>query len=127
MAGYLIVEGDVDEALNTALTGEADPDPAAKSGKYDYRERLMFVQRLGGVQSADPDAVAKRLQNPPADLINGTPAPPTMRMRPGAVERWRFLNGSVDGKGYTRFMVLKGQWVNEAPPDNIDITNLAPQ
>ena len=32
-------------------------------------------------------------------------------MRPGAVERWRVLNGSVDGRGYKRFMVVKGQYV----------------
>ncbi len=31
-------------------------------------------------------------------------------MRPGAIERWRVLNGSVDGQGYKRFMVLKGQY-----------------
>ncbi|MEE8148086.1 MAG: multicopper oxidase domain-containing protein [Longimicrobiales bacterium] len=32
-------------------------------------------------------------------------------MRPGAVERWRVLNGSVDGAGTKRFMVLEGQFV----------------
>ena len=32
-------------------------------------------------------------------------------MRPGAVERWRILNGSVDGRGFKRVMVLDGQFV----------------
>ena len=32
-------------------------------------------------------------------------------MRPGAIERWRILNGSVDGAGTKRFMVLDGQFV----------------
>jgi FtsP/CotA-like multicopper oxidase with cupredoxin domain len=32
-------------------------------------------------------------------------------MRPGTVERWRVLNGSVDGAGTKRFMVLDGQYV----------------
>jgi hypothetical protein len=34
-----------------------------------------------------------------------------MVMKPGAVERWRVLNGSVDGAGTKRFMVLEGQFV----------------
>jgi hypothetical protein len=29
-------------------------------------------------------------------------------MAPGAIERWRVLNGSVDGRGYKRFMVTQG-------------------
>jgi len=34
-----------------------------------------------------------------------------MFMRPGAVERWRVLNASVDGRGFKRFMVLNGHFV----------------
>jgi hypothetical protein len=34
-----------------------------------------------------------------------------MFMRPGAVERWRVLNASVDGRGFKRVMVLDGQVV----------------
>ena len=34
-----------------------------------------------------------------------------MFMRPGAVERWRVLNASVDGRGFKQFMVLEGQFV----------------
>ena len=34
-------------------------------------------------------------------------------MRPGATERWRVLNGSVDGAGTKRFMVLEGQFVQQ--------------
>ncbi len=112
MAGFLIVEGDVDEAVNRAMTGEAWPDPAVKTGPYDYRERLMFVQKnfLG---SADPDAGARRdLRFPPPVAVNGAQAPPVIFMRPGAVERWRVLNGGVDGSSTIRFMVLEGQYVH---------------
>ncbi len=45
MAGFLIVEGDVDEAINRAMTGEAWPAPEVKAGPFDYRERLVFFQR----------------------------------------------------------------------------------
>ena len=112
MAGYLIVEGDVDESINKAMTGEAWPDPEARTGSFDYRERLIFIQRaLFG--SLDFDAGPKRnnLRFPPNPSPTGVHQPATIRMRPGAVERWRLLNGSVDGAGTKRFMVLDGQFV----------------
>jgi FtsP/CotA-like multicopper oxidase with cupredoxin domain len=112
MAGFLIVEGDVDESVNEAMTGEAWPDPEARSGPFDYRERLIFIQRaLFG--SADIDAGPRRnnLRFPPFPAASGVQQPALIRMRPGAVERWRVLNGSVDGAGTKRFMVLDGQFV----------------
>lgn len=106
MAGFLIVEGDVDEAVNTALTGAAWPNPEVMTGPYDYRERLMFVQRVF-VQSIDLDAGERRnnLRFPPLFAVNGVRPASIMFMRPGAVERWRILNGSVDGSGTKRFMM----------------------
>jgi FtsP/CotA-like multicopper oxidase with cupredoxin domain len=112
MAGFLIVEGDVDESVNKAMTGEAWPDPETRSGPFDYRERLIFIQRaLFG--SADLDAGPRRnnLRFPPFPAASGVQQPAVIRMRPGAVERWRVLNGSVDGAGTKRFMVLDGQFV----------------
>jgi FtsP/CotA-like multicopper oxidase with cupredoxin domain len=112
MAGFLIVEGDVDESVNEAMTGETWPDPEARSGPFDYRERLIFIQRaLFG--SADLDAGPRRnnLRFPPFPAASGVQQPAVIRMRPGTVERWRVLNGSVDGAGTKRFMVLDGQYV----------------
>ena len=114
MAGFLIVEGDVDEAVNKAMTGEVQPDPSSPTGPYDYRERLIFIQRafLG---SLDLDAGARKntLRFPPVAAVNGVHKPAVMRLRPGAVERWRVLNGSADGSGTKRFMVLEGQFVQQ--------------
>ena len=112
MAGFLIVEGDVDDAINEAMTGTARPDPETSAGPWDYRERLMFIQRVV-VQPLDLDAGPKRntLRFPPLTAVNGIPEAGCFRMRPGAVERWRVLNGSVDGAGTKRFMVLDGQFV----------------
>jgi FtsP/CotA-like multicopper oxidase with cupredoxin domain len=111
MAGFLVVEGDVDEAINLAMTGEANPDPEEKIGEYDYRERLIFMQRVFLI-SLDPDAGIKRknLRFPPFPAVNGVAKPTVIKMRPGAVERWRVINGSVDGAGTKRFMVLDGQF-----------------
>jgi FtsP/CotA-like multicopper oxidase with cupredoxin domain len=112
MAGFLIVEGDVDESVNKAMTGSSQSDPEERTGPFDYRERLIFIQRVQ-VQTFDLDAGMKRnpLRFPPLDAVNGALPPTVFRMRPGAVERWRVLNGSVDGAGTKRFMVLEGQYV----------------
>jgi FtsP/CotA-like multicopper oxidase with cupredoxin domain len=112
MAGFLIVEGDVDEAVNRALTGEAWPDPELKTGPWDYRERLVFVQRVFvGAVNLDAGRRRNSIRFPPPIAVNGVMPPSVMRMRPGAVERWRILNGSVDGSGTKRFMLLEGQYV----------------
>ncbi len=112
LAGFLVIEGDVDDAINLAMTGSARPDPTVKSGPYDYRERLMLIQRVF-VTSLDFEAGPRRNQGraAPPTAINGGFGPTTIAMRPGAVERWRVLNGSVDGRGSKNFMVLEGQFV----------------
>jgi FtsP/CotA-like multicopper oxidase with cupredoxin domain len=115
MAGYLIVEGDVDEAINQRMTGEPWPDPTIPAGPFDYRERLVFLQRAF-TQTFDNAAPPKKqsLRAPPAPSADDARPPPVFRMRPGAVERWRVLNGSIDGAGTKRFMVLQGQFVQRA-------------
>ncbi len=112
LAGFLIVEGDVDDAINRAMTGSDRPDPCVRTGPYDYRERLMLIQRVE-VFSVDADAGPRRGQGrvAPPTAINGGFSPTAMFMRPGAVERWRVLNASVDGRGFKSFMVLEGLFV----------------
>src|SRR5680860_4160 len=112
MAGFLIIEGDVDEAINQAMTGEPHPDPQFKLGSYDYIERVMLIQRVFVIAS-DPDAHTRELKrggSGASPSVNGDQTPMIISMRPGAIERWRVLNGSVDGQGFKRFMVLKGQY-----------------
>ena len=119
MAGYLIVEGDVDEAINTLFTGSPTLQLEEKTGNYDYRERLMFIQRVVNFNvSSDPNApksqsALKNRVTPFSPSVNGNATPMTIAMRPGAIERWRVLNGSVDNRGYLHFMVLKGKFVVE--------------
>ena len=115
MAGYLIVEGDVDDELNQVLAGDKNANPSHKTGDYDYRERLMFLQRVRFTFSSDPDAqadapVSQQAKLPPVGVVNGGSSVPVIAMRPGAVERWRILNGSVDQDGYLKVMVVAGQF-----------------
>ena len=100
LAGFLIVEGDVDEAINRAMTG--NDDPCVKTGPNDYRERLMLIQRVEVFfrrRGCRQGAAARSRRLP-----RSTFSPTTMLMRPGAVERWRVLNASVDGRGFKSFM-----------------------
>ena len=62
MAGFLIIEGDVDEAINLALTGSRTPDPQMKTGTYDYIERTMLIQRVFTI-AQDPDAHTQTLKD----------------------------------------------------------------
>ncbi len=110
MAGFLIVEGDVDEAVNEQLAGEPNPDPQTPTGPYGYRERLILMQQINpNAFASDPDTPGGG-RNVVFPVVNGTFQPKAMVIQPGAIERWRVLNGSVDGRGYLRFFVLKGQY-----------------
>lgn len=111
MAGFFIVEGDIDTAINQQLAGEPDPDPQEPTGPYQYRERLIFMQNVNlGNVARDPDANGGKGRSAASfPTVNGSFQPKVMTMQPGAIERWRVLNGSVDGRGYIRFSILKGQ------------------
>lgn len=115
MAGFLVIEGDVDEAINSYMTDEANPDTTFKTGKWEYRERMMFIQRVT-FPAVDQDSKRPNIKKAATPSVNGSIDTKTITMQPGAVERWRFLNGSVDGQGYVRFMVLRGQWIHATPP-----------
>lgn len=112
MAGFLIIEGNVDEAVNKFFTGDPTADPTEPTGDFDYRERLMFMQRVNvGNESLDPNSADPNIRRPQVlPLVNGSNNPAVITMRPGAVERWRIINGSVDGRGYKHFMVVEGQY-----------------
>lgn len=111
MAGFLIVEGDVDEAVNEQLAHDPHPDPETPTGPFNYRERLMFIQRVNpGTTASDPDEPSGVKREATFPTVNGSFQPKTIIMSPGAIERWRVLNGSVDGRGYIRFFVLKGEY-----------------
>lgn len=141
MAGFLIIEGDVDAAINLALTGSRSPDPQLKTGTFDYIERTMLIQRIF-TTAQDPDAPTTTLLTGGQDLdtdtkmlksgakanpvVNGDQNASTITMRPGAIERWRVLNGSVDGQGQIRFVVLKGLYAVEHVQSAFTLTGEEP-
>ncbi|GFO72549.1 hypothetical protein BJAS_P2895 [Bathymodiolus japonicus methanotrophic gill symbiont] len=114
MAGFFIVEGDVNEAINEQLVGPEseypNSDPQVPTGRYKYRERLMFMQNVNpGNVAVDPDANGGKGQGAASfPTVNGRFLPKVITMQPRAIERWRVLNGSVDRRSYIRFFILKG-------------------
>jgi FtsP/CotA-like multicopper oxidase with cupredoxin domain len=96
MAGFLIVEGDVDDRLKEQIHG--------------YKERLILFQRvINPAQPAEREGKTKT-RNGPWETVNGWKAGRFVAvMQPGSIERWRLLNGSVDGQGYIEFTVLEGE------------------
>jgi hypothetical protein len=78
----------------------------------------MLLQRVfvaptanisGPSEGPDPDELKKQ-PNSIRTIVNGDTTPDIITMRPGAIERWRVLNGSVDGAGAMRFAVLAGEF-----------------
>ena len=111
MAGYLIIEGDVDDAINCAMTGSSKLTEGLKTGPFDYRERLMFMQRVFPLNiEGDPQSPISQLKKRPSPTANGSEKAGVINLRRGAIERWRVINGSVDGRGFKHFMVVKGQY-----------------
>jgi len=118
MAGFLIIEGDVDSLLNERIAGDASAQWDVKTGPWEYRERSMLLQRVflaptanvsGPSAGPDPDKLKKK-SGSIVTVVNGQVDPDVITMHPGAIERWRVLNGSVDGAGYMRLAVLVGEF-----------------
>ena len=97
MAGFLIIEGDVDEAINLALTGSRNPDPQLKTGPYDYIERTMLIQRLFSINQ-DPDAPTQTLKRLDLPEVAQDPDAPGHAQRP----RRERLSGSEWRHGIPR-------------------------
>ncbi|MFV2062519.1 MAG: multicopper oxidase domain-containing protein, partial [Chloroflexota bacterium] len=125
MAGFIIISGDVDDLINERIAGDAAVAWDHKSGDWDYRERSVFLQRVmrgptanisGNSTGPDPDAKNKKKKgaNKPLPIVNGSTEPGIITMRPGAIERWRVLNGSVDGNGYMRLALLEGEFADDS-------------
>ncbi len=103
MAGLLIVEGDVDDVLET------------KYATNNYRERLIVFQRitptadLADAESINIPQYTRQQSKNVAPVVNGQQNQPLQAVvQPGSMERWRILNGSVDGGGYIALAMFKG-------------------
>lgn len=105
MAGALIVEGGLDRVTEIAAA----------------RERIFVFQqipydRAGRVEDFDESfGPGKWAEMKRRTTINGQ-LYPTIRMRPGAVERWRFIHGGVRE---TLMVALEGHQLHEIAVDGL--------
>ncbi|HAA12349.1 MAG TPA: hypothetical protein DCE41_11865 [Cytophagales bacterium] len=105
MAGFLLVEGKVDQYLADTFQ------------KHDYQELPMLLQRVIGPAPQSQNQVAPVKGNQKkvsviSPLVNGQfvgdgKILPTADVFANQVLRIRLLNGSVDGNGYVRFFIRK--------------------
>lgn len=96
MAGFLIVEGDVDDYLISQIE--------------EYNERLIMYQfeQLGVAESEGRGNQKKAGGTVTVNrVLLTTTNPLNMIMRPSAIERWRLLNALGDGRGFIEFMVVE--------------------
>ena len=116
MAGFLIVEGDVDESLKAQIP--------------EYRERLIFIQRVRAPKPKDDEGFIRSNQVKQKSAqtfasVNGqATGQRTIVMKPNAIEHWRVLNGSVDGQGYIQFMVVEGSVPENLTDQNVFLDDL---
>jgi FtsP/CotA-like multicopper oxidase with cupredoxin domain len=91
MAGALIIEGGAD------ANGGLDTVPEITAAMNDGREKIFILQQF----NHDPDGTLEQFDSSEAaswkrrlTYINGQ-LTPTIRMRPGEVQRWRFIHAGV--------------------------------
>ena len=104
MAGLLIIEGDVDDMLRAYFADN------------NYQERIVVFQRITpakDLQDVDSIGVPPYSGNqgkPHTPLINGQQGTPLLAVvSPNEVNRFRVLNGGVDGAGYLSLAMFRGE------------------
>jgi FtsP/CotA-like multicopper oxidase with cupredoxin domain len=117
MAGALIIEG------GTKANGDLDVLPDVKRARPE--EKVFVLQQLdydtnGELESFDDFGIARNWQR--HITINGQFVP-TIRMRPGEVQRWRFVDA-----GTAEYMTLNldGHKLYEVAADGISLGRMVP-
>ncbi|HWM89708.1 MAG TPA: multicopper oxidase domain-containing protein [Thermoanaerobaculia bacterium] len=100
MPGALIIEGPFDDELRNLYGGE-------------LTEKILFLQQIQGDSSLfNPAATV------PAFLVNGQPQP-RITLRPGEVQRWRFVNASLQAEAPVQLRFPEGVEARQIAMDGI--------
>jgi FtsP/CotA-like multicopper oxidase with cupredoxin domain len=111
MAGALIIEG------GTKDNGDLDTVPAI--GKVKNSQKIFVLQQLGYDKTGKIETFS--LQSRPT-LINGQLVP-VIRMRPGEVQRWRFVHAGIQENVA---LALDGHPIHEVAADGITLGRSVP-
>lgn len=95
MAGAFIIEGEFDDQLEALIPGLATT------------EKVLVIQQLGGAITihTDPPPMYTCAGGDPCPLVNGQ-LQPTIEMRPGEIQRWRFINATMQQASYLTYRFL---------------------
>jgi FtsP/CotA-like multicopper oxidase with cupredoxin domain len=108
MAGALIIED------GTAENGDLDSLPEIKAAKVN--EKVFVLQQFGYGQDGTLEILPPPSRRRPT-LINGQLVP-TIRMRPGEVQRWRFIHAGIQENVA---IALDGHTLHEVAADGISL------
>ena len=94
MAGAFIIEGEFDDQLKVLI-----PD-------LDKTEKVLVIQQLGDTILIQPGTPMNTCAGgDPCPLVNGQ-LQPTIKMRPGEIQRWRFINATMQQVSYLNYRFL---------------------
>jgi FtsP/CotA-like multicopper oxidase with cupredoxin domain len=114
MAGALIIEG------GTAANGDLDSLPAI--GKIKDSGKIFVLQQLRYDQDGKVETFASMNGIRRPTLINGQLVP-VIRMRPGEVQRWRFIHAGVQENVA---LALDGHPLHEVATDGVSLGRSVP-
>ncbi|MBI2486698.1 MAG: multicopper oxidase domain-containing protein [Deltaproteobacteria bacterium] len=125
MAGFLVIEG---------CKGEIDEVPEVRAAKEvlmafqvirtDQEGKTPFVNMEAQQQNSDLNAtngLGATFQNSKFFITTNGVTNPTLRMRPGEVQRWRLLNAAA---GLTLVVALEGHSLNIIANDGNTVQNI---
>ena len=95
MAGAFIIEGEFDDQLEALIPGLA------------RTEKVLVIQQLGDtiLIHTDPPPMYTCAGGDPCPLVNGQ-LQPTIEMKPGEIQRWRFINATMQQASYLAYRFL---------------------
>jgi FtsP/CotA-like multicopper oxidase with cupredoxin domain len=116
MAGALIIEGGTD--ANGGLDAVPEIYAAEEQEKIFVLQQINFDQtgKIEDFKQATPDDFQRTV------TVNGQFVP-TIRMRPGEVQRWRFIHAGVSENIY---LMLDGHLLHEIAADGIALGRMVP-
>ena len=100
MAGAFIIEGEFDDQLETLMPG------------LNKTEKVLVIQQLGETITIQPGTPLNTCAGgDPLPLVNGQ-LQPTIEMRPGEIQRWRFVNATMQQVSHLTYRFLGEQAYN---------------
>ena len=94
MAGAFIIQGEFDDQLEALIPGLAET------------EKVLVIQQIGETITIQPGPPLNTCAGgDPLPLVNGQ-LQPTIEMKPGEIQRWRFINATMQQASYLTYRFL---------------------